>query len=124
MSVFAPDAISGVVHTAMDGLSFRQRVIADNIANVDTPGYRATSVEFEDALASAINSGSIRSADDAGSIAPRIEATNTPVGTNGNNVDLRKETMAAMQSQYQYQMMSKIATERAGIITAVAGGVR
>ena len=38
-------------------------------------------------------------------------ATDTPVGANDNNVDLRKETLAAIQSQFQYQMMTR-AVER------------
>ena len=35
---------------ALDALSLRQRVIADNIANVNTPGFLAGRVQFEDAL--------------------------------------------------------------------------
>ncbi len=54
------------------------------------PGFRATSVDFESSLKAAIASGTF----DAG---PRLELgasttpTDTPVGANGNNVDLRKE---------------------------------
>lgn len=120
MSFPATDAVSNVLHMALDGLSLRQRVVADNIANVDTPHYRASSVVFEEALRAATRTGDLTS----DSIAPSVSATNTPVGPNGNNVDLRKETMAAMQSLYQYQIMTRAASDRAGLITAVAGGVR
>jgi flagellar basal-body rod protein FlgB len=41
-----------------------------------------------------------------------VAATQTPVGTNGNNVDLRKETMAAMQSVFQYQIVSRSVSDR------------
>jgi flagellar basal-body rod protein FlgB len=99
-------AISGpvgaVLSSALDGIAQRQRVIADNIANVDTPGYRATSVDFETSLRAAIASG-----DPGAPIRPALLATDTPVGANGNNVDLRKETMAAVQSQFQYQIMTR-----------------
>lgn len=37
---------------ALDGLSKRQEILARNIANVDTPGYRAQSVDFESVLKS------------------------------------------------------------------------
>ena len=50
MSFAISDPVSAVLNSALDGLSTRQQVIADNIANVDTPGYRATSVDFESAL--------------------------------------------------------------------------
>ena len=34
----------------------RQRVIANNIANINTPGYHAQRVEFENALAASVKS--------------------------------------------------------------------
>lgn len=38
----------------LDGLSARQRATANNIANIDTPGYKAQHVHFEDQLRQAI----------------------------------------------------------------------
>jgi flagellar basal-body rod protein FlgB len=35
---------------ALDGLSLRQQAISRNLANVDTPGYRAQTVSFQDTL--------------------------------------------------------------------------
>jgi flagellar basal-body rod protein FlgB len=57
VSIFATDAVSNVLNSALDGISLRQNVIADNIANVDTPGFRARSVDFESSLKSAIARG-------------------------------------------------------------------
>lgn len=119
MSFPTTDAVGTVLHAALDGLSLRQRVIADNLANVDTPGYRASSVVFEDALRQATSGGSFD-----GSATAEVQATDTPVGANDNNVDLRKETMAAMQTLYQYQIMTRAASDRASLVTAVAGGVQ
>ena len=34
------------MNSALDGLAMRQRVIADNIANLQTPGFRAGRVSF------------------------------------------------------------------------------
>src|SRR5205085_4258164 len=51
------DAVSQVLASALDGVTTRQQVIADNIANVDTPGFRPTSVDFESQLKSAIADG-------------------------------------------------------------------
>ena len=102
----AGDAVSAVLGSALDGLSARQGVIANNIANVDTPGFRATSVDFESSLRSAIDS--------EGRTRARVQttATQTPVGANDNNVDLRKESMAAMQTQFQYQLMTRAVADR------------
>ena len=110
-------AVGAVLHSALDGVAERQRVIADNIANVDTPGYRATSVDFESSLRAAIASGDV-----ASEVAPITTATNTPVGANGNNVDLRKETLAAVQSQFQYQVLTRAVSDRFDLIRTAAGG--
>lgn len=115
------DSISQVLASALDGVSLRQQVIADNIANVDTPGFRATSVDFESQLNAAISDGSFESGSRV-DVGATTTPTDTPVGANGNNVDLRKETMAAMQSQFQYQILTRAVTERFNIIkTSVSG---
>ena len=46
-----------VLYQAMRGLSTRQRVIADNIANIQTPGFQAGRVDFESSLRRAIGGG-------------------------------------------------------------------
>lgn len=121
------DSVSAVLGFALDGLSQRQHVIADNLANLDTPGFRATAVDFESVLRSAIGSsatgaegvmaGRLRGAE------PLTAEVDTPVGENGNNVDLRKETLAAMQSQFMYQMVARAVTDRFALVKTVAGAV-
>ncbi len=108
MSIFASDGVEGVLHTALNGISFRQDVIADNIANVDTPGFRARAVDFESSLQSAVEDGGVGPSGIDVSVLP----SNTPVGENGNNVDLRKESMAAMQSVFQFQIVSRSVSDR------------
>ena len=39
-----------MIKTALEGLTARQRTIADNVANVDTPEFKASRVSFETAL--------------------------------------------------------------------------
>lgn len=117
MSFAISDAVSHVLDSALDGISMRQNVIADNIANVDTPDFRATAVDFETSLRSAIASGDL----DSG-ISATTTPTDTPVGANGNNVDLRKETLAAMQSQFQYQMMTRAMTDRHTLLRSALSG--
>lgn len=115
---FAPsDPVGAILHSALDGLSLRQQTIADNIANLDTPGFRATSVKFEQTLRAAIGSG-----EGFENLAPVATPTDTPVGANGNNVDLRKETLAAVQSQFQYQILTRAASDRFALVRTVAEG--
>jgi flagellar basal-body rod protein FlgB len=125
LSFAVSDAVSQVLATALDGVTLRQSVIADNIANVDTPGFRATSVDFETQLKAAISDGTfLREQGAAGTddVTATTIPTDTPVGANGNNVDLRKETMAAVQSQFQYQILTRAVNDRFNLVkTAVAG---
>ena len=114
-AVSGSDPVFAVLSSALDGLSLRQRVIADNIANVDTPGFRATSVDFESSLRAAVENGG------SGDVRAEMLATDTPVGANGNNVDLRKETLAATQTQFQYQLMTRAVNDRFNLIKTAAG---
>ncbi len=122
MSLAVSDAVSRVLGLALDGVTTRQQVTADNISNVDTPGFRATSVDFESSLRQAVDSGDITATSDGG---VRVETapTDTPVGANGNNVDLRKETLAAVQTQYQYQMLTRAVNDRFTLMRDSIGGV-
>ena len=120
------DSVSAVLGYALDGLSLRQNTIADNLANIDTPGFRASAVDFETVLRSAIGGGS-----GPGSVAgrlsgldPMVEDANTPAGENGNNVDLRKESLAAIQSQFMYQMVARAVSDRFDLVKSVATGVQ
>ncbi len=111
------DPVGSVLHSALDGLALRQTVIADNIANVDTPNYRASTVDFETSLRRAIDGGS---AEELASPGAEKIATDTPVGVNGNSVDLRKETMAAMQTSYQQQVVGRAISDRHNLVIAAA----
>ena len=51
------DATMSALHYALNGLALRQRTIADNIANIETPGFLAGKVSFEDALRSSVADG-------------------------------------------------------------------
>jgi flagellar basal-body rod protein FlgB len=126
LSFAVSDAVSQVLASALDGVTLRQRVIADNIANVDTPGFRASSVDFETQLQAAISDGTFlneHGADGIDSVTATRSPTDTPVGANGNNVDLRKETMAAVQSQFQYQILTRAVNERFNLVKTAATGM-
>ena len=122
MSMAVSDAVSRVLGLALDGVTMRQKVTADNISNVDTPGFRATSVDFETSLRQAVDSGDITASSDGG-FTVETTPTDTPVGANGNNVDLRKETLAAVQTQYQYQMLTRAVNDKFTLVRDSIGGL-
>ena len=110
------DLTTVALHSALDGLAARQRTIADNIANLETPGYLAGRVDFESSLAAAIQAGDPA---DAGIATRRSTA---PTGANGNNVQLDDETMQLIETQLPYQLTTQAVTNKLGLLrTAIDG---
>ncbi|WP_426561210.1 flagellar basal body rod protein FlgB [Angustibacter sp. McL0619] len=97
------DVTSVALRSALTGLAARQRSIADNIANVETPGYHSTKVSFEDSLRSAVDDGSIASGS-VSSVAPTTQTSLEPTRLNGNNVNLDTETLSSVDTNLRYQL--------------------
>jgi flagellar basal-body rod protein FlgB len=94
------------ITSSLDGLAARQRTIADNIANINTPGFLAGKVQFESALADAVSSG----ATGAGSGPIWSEARSLePTRTDGNNVNLDEETLSNEDTGLRYSLMLRAA---------------
>ena len=53
------DTTQLALERASQGVSLRQRTVAENLANANTPGYRRRDVEFHDALDSAMSGGTL-----------------------------------------------------------------
>ncbi|QAY60079.1 flagellar biosynthesis protein FlgB [Microbacterium protaetiae] len=86
--------------SALDALSQRQRAIADNIANINTPGYHAKRVQFEDALAAAVATGD-------GHATVSVGESLEPTRLDGNNVNLDTETLSSIDTTLRYQFASQ-----------------
>ena len=93
------DVTMTALHAALTGLGERQRVTADNIANVNTPGFLAGRTDFESALRDALSGGETPAVS-AGSVARSLE----PTRTDGNNVNLDSETVIATETGLRYQL--------------------
>ena len=93
------DVTSSALKAALDGLAQRQRVTADNIANINTPGFLAGRVDFESSLRGALARGE-KPASASAVVARSLEPTNT----NGNNVNLDTETVSATETGLRYQL--------------------
>lgn len=92
------DLTMRAIRAAMDGLAARQRVTAENIANVDTPGYLAGRISFEDSLREAIASG-----DPAQTEFGRARSLD-PTRLNGNNVNVDDESVSMIETNLRYQL--------------------
>ena len=82
------------VEHALRGLALRGEVRANNVANLNTPGFRARDVDFQTALRTAVNSGTTDRV-----AAPEVVAGNGFPDANGNTVDLETEMVGMMKDQ-------------------------
>ena len=73
-----------MLEKSLDASSLRQQVIANNIANLNTPGYQAQSVTFESELREALEDGSERE------VRPRVVAQAFPANVHNEMASLAK----------------------------------
>jgi flagellar basal-body rod protein FlgB len=106
------DLAMTAIGSALSGLSARQRVIADNIANINTPGYQARRVEFEDALRSAVADGA------PPAVTPEVARSLEPTRLDGNNVNLDEETLLNVDTGLRYSLMLRAADAEFSILRA------
>jgi len=107
--------LSGLCDTLeryMDLLSARQRVVASNIANADTPGYKTRDIDFQAEFRSAMG-GDPQTFDVAG----------LPVKNDGNNVNLDREVRLLAENDMRFNLASNLVrTEIQSIRAALASG--
>lgn len=112
------DVTMTAIHTALRGLAARQRTIADNIANVETPGFVAGKVDFESSLQQAL--ADRRPSATSISASRSREATNP----NGNNVKIDDETIGLIETNLRYQAMTEAMSGKFRILrTAIRGSI-
>jgi len=112
---------------SLDALWLRQKVISDNLANMDTPGFKSSGVEFEDILSRALEYSTSSDQDVAKKVAgiePRIvEDKSTQVREDGNNVDVDAQSIELVRALLQYESMARVVSDNiARMKYAVNGG--
>ena len=104
------DGIAPRIERYMDLLSARQKLVASNIANADTPGYKTRDIDFQQEFQSAI-----------GNAPPTlIEAPGLKIKNDGNNVSVDRESRLLAENALRFQvatelMRSEIQTLRSAI---------
>lgn len=115
MTVTMPD--EAVLARMLDAASLRHRAISQNIANVNTPGYRRKEVEFEEALAERLRSGS------AEPIKPKVVEVPSPAQRpDGNGVTLEQEMMDLNKNALLHNAATQLlASQLAKLRSAITG---
>jgi flagellar basal-body rod protein FlgB len=79
-------------------LSVRQRLVASNIANADTPGYKTKDIDFQSDFQSALDAAS----------PPVIEVEGLKIKNDGNNVSLDRESRMLGETNLRFNIASQL----------------
>lgn len=117
-----------VLDKAADASWLRNEVLSNNLANIDTPGYKRQDVEFESILKKALGSSryetmdakvaGLRHRDLRASIYTDNESYSYRI--DGNNVDVDNENVMLAENQLRYQgLITSINQEFANLKTVM-----
>lgn len=120
------ETAGAAVEQAMRGVSRRLEAIADNLANAETPGYRARRVSFEQALQTAIRREESAGPGDSGrhavdEVSARVWRVATPP-LGGAAIDPEAELTSLAANSLQYDALTRAVAKRLRMLhTAITG---
>src|SRR5262245_25565186 len=112
---FNLNAYIGVHADALKVRGQRTELLARNLANADTPGYKAQDIDFRAALSSV---------EKTGSVAPTALKYRVPLAPSldGNTVDVQMEQAAFAENSVRYQAtLSFLSARFRSLMTAITG---
>src|SRR5215469_3190209 len=93
------DGLTSHIERYMDLLSARQKLVASNIANADTPGYKTQDIDFQFEFMSLAR----------GEQPQVIQPQGLTEKTDGNNVNLDREARLLSENQMRFNLASVLA---------------
>lgn len=107
------DAVSSNLERYMDLLSTRQKLVSANIANADTPGYKAQDIDFQFEFMTMTN----------GEQPQTIPAQGLAERPDGNNVDIDREARLLAENAMRFNVASTLVRSQLKTIQeAITGG--
>ena len=98
ISAMILDRTAGALERYMDLLSARQRLVASNIANADTPGYKTRDLAFRGELQSLLS----------GEPAAAVELSDLAARNDGNNVSIDREARLLAENALRFNLASNL----------------
>lgn len=102
------DFTTRILERSLEAASLRQRILAHNVANVGTAGFKRSRVEWEDQLALAMAEGQ-----EPDAVRPKVEVDKDSLGRpDGNNVDIELEMTRMAENQIYYAALTRELSEQ------------
>ena len=127
----SPISPDDLLRSALNALALRQRTLANNVANADTPGFKSSDVRFEQLLSQAMQ-GQAKAVSPArthaqhlgGSARGPVEgelvtSQNTPLRNDGNNVDIDQQMVRLAETAITYSALTQLAASRLALLKSV-----
>ena len=104
--------IYNLMKMGLDATELRSRVIANNIANINTAGYKRKYVTFEETLTGELKDAKIE-----------VKAEkNTSMREDGNNVDLENEKVNQAATTLEYNALISLTNTKISMAKSVISG--
>jgi flagellar basal-body rod protein FlgB len=92
------DRVANSLERYMDLLSVRQRQVASNIANADTPGYKTKDIDFKSEFLNLVD----------GAAPQPVDVDGLESKTDGNNVSLDREARLLSETAMRFSAASNL----------------
>ncbi len=117
---------TNLLEKAMDAAWLRNEVIAGNIANIDTPGYKKRTVEFESILRNAVQSKPSLHTINTQAIVPKITMHNDnfSIRADENNVDIDVEMAEISKNYIQYDTIKSMISSNFKRLSTVINNIK
>jgi flagellar basal-body rod protein FlgB len=103
------DIVTNQIEHYMDLLSARQKLVASNIANIDTPGYKAKDMDFQFEFQKSLTQESLTQGSLAQGHAPNVvDSPGLVVKGDGNNVSLDRESRLLAENALRFSVASTL----------------
>jgi flagellar basal-body rod protein FlgB len=110
---FMLENVGASIEQYMNLVSARQKLVASNIANADTPGYQTKDIDFRSELESQMSGGKLNV----------IEVSGLKNKNDGNNVDVDREARLLAENALRFSVASNLAhSEISTLRTAIQEG--
>lgn len=134
MDLFSSEVMTGL-KKGLDAAALRHRVIANNIANVNTPYFKKSAVVFESMLKKAVDREPVKMAaadprhfggrQPLDELRPEVKTIRTTsMRTDGNNVDIDQEMAALAANTIYYRALATGLSDHYSILSLVITGGR
>lgn len=132
---FSFDSALGIHQYAMGVRNARSEIIASNLANSDTPGYKAKDIDFKTALSNAIHNNNGNSVSLTQTDSKHIPLTTSinvgnqlyrvplqPDTGDGNTVDTQTERAEFLENALRYQASMEFLNQRLALLNRAIKG--